>query len=56
MSDGQGQALRVVRAGEVSSETAQSAGALRQSGIDRRFEGVSRIWLGKVSNEPVWGA
>jgi len=44
--------LFVTRAGQLSADTAQSAGATRLSGVDDRIPGVSRIWMGQVSNEP----
>jgi uncharacterized RmlC-like cupin family protein len=46
------QRLRVVRAGEMTGDTAQSAGAVRMAGVSAANTDASRIWLGKVSNEP----
>jgi uncharacterized RmlC-like cupin family protein len=45
-------ALRVVRGSQVTTNTAQSAGALRVAGISEDNTPASRIWLGKLSNEP----
>ncbi|WP_067068207.1 cupin domain-containing protein [Carbonactinospora thermoautotrophica] len=45
-------APRVVRAAQVTDQTAQSAGALRVAGVSGATAGATRIWLGKVSNEP----
>jgi uncharacterized RmlC-like cupin family protein len=42
----------VVRASELSDATGQSSGALRQSGIDGRLTPATKIWMGRVSNEP----
>jgi uncharacterized RmlC-like cupin family protein len=42
----------VVRAHELSSATGQSTGALRQSGIDASLTPATRLWMGRVSNEP----
>jgi uncharacterized RmlC-like cupin family protein len=44
--------LDVVRAHELSDATGQSAGALRQSGVDGTLTAATRIWMGRVSNEP----
>lgn len=44
--------FKVVRGVELSAHTAQSAGALRQSGIDGELTDATKIWMGKVSNEP----
>lgn len=44
--------LFVTRSGQLSSDTAQSAGATRLSGVSDHIPGVSRIWMGQVSNEP----
>jgi uncharacterized RmlC-like cupin family protein len=42
----------VVRAGSETADTAQSAGALRIAGVSPQATPSSRIWLGKVANEP----
>lgn len=42
----------VVRAGSETAATAQSPGALRVAGISPATTPSTRIWLGKVSNEP----
>ena len=42
----------VVRAGDETGETAQSAGARRIAGVSPAATPSTRIWLGKVSNEP----
>lgn len=44
--------LDVVRAHELSDTTGQSAGALRQSGVDANLTAATGIWMGRVSNEP----
>lgn len=44
--------LHVVRAAELSPDTGQSPGAVRQVGVDARLSGANLIWMGKVSNEP----
>jgi uncharacterized RmlC-like cupin family protein len=44
--------LEVVRAGEMSEATGQSGGALRMSGVDDKLTAATKIWMGKVSNEP----
>ena len=43
--------ITVIRATEMHDDTGQSAGALRLAGVDRS-RGASRIWMGRVSNEP----
>lgn len=45
-------APRVVRAAQVTDQTAQSTGALRVAGVSGATAGATRIWLGKVSTEP----
>ncbi|MCX9192396.1 cupin [Carbonactinospora thermoautotrophica] len=45
-------APRVVRAAQVTDQTAQSAGALRVAGVSGATAGATRIWLGKVSTGP----
>jgi uncharacterized RmlC-like cupin family protein len=44
--------LEIVRGNEMSDATAQSGGAIRLSGIDSVLTGATKIWMGKVSNEP----
>ena len=44
--------LQVVRGSQVTTDTAQSAGALRVAGIADVNTPATRIWLGKLSNEP----
>lgn len=44
--------LEVVRRSELSDSTGQSAGALRQSGVDAKLTNATKIWMGRVSNEP----
>lgn len=46
------QALRVVRAGELTEETAQSANAARLAGVSRNNTDARNIWLGKVATSP----
>ena|ERR1700754_1098929 len=53
--DGSGageQRLRVVRASEMTGDTAQSEGAVRMAGVSGENTDATRIWLGKVSNDP----
>lgn len=45
-------AFKVVRATEMSADTGQSAGALRKAGVDANLTDATKIWMGKVSNEP----
>ncbi|MEU5764097.1 cupin domain-containing protein [Nocardia sp. NPDC047648] len=42
----------VTRAGQENRETAQSGGAERVSGVGRQHTPATRIWYGKVTNEP----
>jgi uncharacterized RmlC-like cupin family protein len=42
----------VTRAGGESTETGQSGGAVRISGVSPQHTPATRIWYGKVSNEP----
>ena len=42
-------ALRVVRAAETSTATAQTTGMTRRTGIDAGSAGAERIWLGSVT-------
>jgi uncharacterized RmlC-like cupin family protein len=42
----------VTRAGNESTETGQSGGALRISGVSPQHTPATKIWYGKVSNEP----
>jgi uncharacterized RmlC-like cupin family protein len=42
----------VTRAGSESSETGQSGGAVRISGVSPQHTPATKIWYGKVSNEP----
>ncbi|WP_433194609.1 cupin domain-containing protein [Nocardia sp. CA-107356] len=42
----------VTRAGQEYAETAQSGGAVRVSGVSPQHTPATRIWYGKVSNEP----
>lgn len=42
----------VTRAGQEYSETGQSGGAHRVSGVSAQHTPATRIWFGKVSNEP----
>ena len=44
--------VRVVRGSQVTTDTAQSAGALRVAGIGEVNTPATRIWLGKLSNKP----
>ncbi|MCM6773593.1 cupin domain-containing protein [Nocardia sp. CDC159] len=42
----------VTRAGHEYADTAQSGGAVRVSGVSPQHTSATRIWFGKVSNEP----
>ncbi|WP_433521394.1 cupin domain-containing protein [Nocardia pseudovaccinii] len=42
----------VTRAGEEYGETAQSGGAVRVSGVSPQHTPATKIWYGKVTNEP----
>ncbi len=42
----------VTRAGSEVSDTGQSGGAVRVSGVSPQHTGATKIWYGKVSNEP----
>src|SRR3954452_14345416 len=44
--------LRVVRGADLTADTAQSAGAVRVAGVSKVNTPETRIWMGKVSNEP----
>jgi uncharacterized RmlC-like cupin family protein len=47
-----GTGVRVIRAGEDSEQTAQSAGMARRAGIDRSSTGAERLWMGRVTGPP----
>ncbi|GAA1879870.1 cupin domain-containing protein [Williamsia serinedens] len=42
----------VTRAGQEHTETGQSGGAVRVSGVSPQHTPATRIWFGRVSNEP----
>lgn len=42
----------VTRAGQEDTRTGQSGGAVRVSGVSPQHTPATRIWYGKVSNEP----
>jgi uncharacterized RmlC-like cupin family protein len=42
----------VTRKGSENTITAQSGGAVRISGVSRQHTPATKIWFGKVSNEP----
>jgi len=42
----------VTRKGDESKQTAQSGGAVRVSGVSPQNTPATKIWFGKVSNEP----
>lgn len=44
----------VTRAGEESRDTGQSPGALRVAGVSPQHTPATKIWFGKVSNDPGW--
>jgi uncharacterized RmlC-like cupin family protein len=53
MSDNEVQTRPVVtRAGQEHRGTGQSGGAVRVSGVSTQHTPATRIWFGKVSNEP----
>lgn len=43
---------QVVRPEQMSAETGQSGGAVRLSGVSANITPATRIWFGKVTNEP----
>jgi uncharacterized RmlC-like cupin family protein len=45
-------APHVTRAGDEDDRTGQSGGALRISGVSAENSPATRMWMGKVSNEP----
>ncbi len=47
-----GTEVRVIRAGQDSDETGQTAGMIRRSGIDVNSTGARRIWMGRVTGSP----
>jgi uncharacterized RmlC-like cupin family protein len=52
-ADAHGHVVPVVtRAGDESQDTGQSAGATRISGVSIQHTPATRIWFGKVHNEP----
>jgi len=44
--------VRVVRAEELDEQTAQTAGMLRRTAIDRQSVGSEKLWVGVVTVEP----
>lgn len=50
-SSQKGSEIRVTRAGELSDQTGQTAGAKRVLGVGTAT-GATKIWMGQVSNEP----
>ena len=44
--------LRIVRAAELDSGTAQTPGMLRRTAIDRQSVGSENLWVGVVTVEP----
>ena len=44
--------VRVVRAGELSADTAQTAGMTRIAAVDRKTVGSERLWVGFASVAP----
>jgi uncharacterized RmlC-like cupin family protein len=42
----------VTRKNQEDRQTAQSGGAIRISGVSRQHTPATKIWFGKVSNEP----
>ena len=47
-----GTEVRVIRAGQDSEQTAQSAGMARRAGIDSNSTGAKRLWMGRVTAPP----
>ncbi len=47
-----GNEVRVIRAGEDSDQTAQTAGIGRRAGIDSDSTGSKRLWMARVSAPP----
>ena len=47
-----GTEVRVIRAGQDSDQTAQTAGMTRRSGVDVNSTGARRIWMGRVTGAP----
>ncbi|MBT0567573.1 cupin domain-containing protein [Williamsia sp. CHRR-6] len=43
---------QVTRAGELYGDTGQSGGAVRLSGVSPQHTPATKIWFGRVSNEP----
>jgi uncharacterized RmlC-like cupin family protein len=46
------QKFEIVRGADLSPLTAQTTGALRLAGISSETSSATRIWLGKVRNDP----
>jgi uncharacterized RmlC-like cupin family protein len=44
--------IRVVRAGDLSSQTGQTPGMSRRTAIDGTTVGASNLWVGRVTMEP----
>ena len=44
--------VRVIRTGQDSEQTAQSAGMARRAGIDAQSTGAKRLWMGRVTAPP----
>ncbi len=44
--------LRVVRASELSERTAQTAGMLRRTAVDKETVGAQNLWVGYVTMAP----
>jgi uncharacterized RmlC-like cupin family protein len=44
--------ITVVRGEELSPDTAQSGAAVRWSGVDSSLTGATRLWFGRVHNDP----
>jgi uncharacterized RmlC-like cupin family protein len=44
--------VRVVRADDLDEQTAQTAGMLRRTAIDRQSVGSEKLWVGVVTVEP----
>jgi uncharacterized RmlC-like cupin family protein len=47
-----GTEVRVIRAGQDSDRTAQTAGMARRSGVDATSTGATRLWMGRVTGPP----
>ena len=47
-----GNEVRIIRAGEDTDQTAQTAGTVRRTGIDINSTGSKRLWMARASAPP----